>query len=62
MSQPAAGESTTESLDRGTVRRQWIGVALGSVLAVVAYLLLPDGLSPEGRVTAAIAVLMAVCG
>ena len=35
-------------------------MALGPVLAVVAYLLLPDSLSTEGKITAAVAALMAV--
>jgi len=42
--------------------RQWVGVVLGPLLAVVMYLLLPgDGSLPEaGRVTAAIVTLVAV--
>ncbi len=43
-----------------TVRRRWIGLGLGVVLALAAFLALPDTLSPEGRGTAAVAVLMAV--
>ncbi|WP_380165182.1 SLC13 family permease [Jannaschia sp. R86511] len=42
--------------------RQWVGIPLGPVLAVLVYLLLPgDGSLPEaGRVTAAIVTLVAV--
>lgn len=45
--------------DESRVRRR-IGLGLGVVLAVLVYVLLPDSLSPEGQVTAGIAVLMAV--
>src|SRR5690625_4346285 len=51
VSEPAADESR--------VRRR-IGLGLGIALAVLVYFVLPDSLSSEGRVTAAIAVLMAV--
>ncbi|SFQ07677.1 solute carrier family 13 (sodium-dependent dicarboxylate transporter), member 2/3/5 [Amycolatopsis arida] len=44
----------------GGVRRRWIGVGAGPVLALLAFLLLPDTLSTTGRATAAVAVLMAV--
>ncbi|PRX51158.1 sodium-dependent dicarboxylate transporter 2/3/5 [Prauserella shujinwangii] len=60
MSQPAAAEVTSERLSRGTVRRQWTGIVLGPVLAIIAYLLFPESLSPGGRITGAVAVLMAV--
>lgn len=58
MSQSVAGESTIET--KGRARRQWIGLALGPVLAVAAFLLLPSDLATPARITAAVAVLMAV--
>ncbi|ACU97472.1 SLC13 family permease [Saccharomonospora viridis] len=59
MAQTMGGEPETAP---GTAagRRHWLGMALGPVLAVVAYLLLPDSLSTEGKITAAVAALMAV--
>ncbi|UED88528.1 SLC13 family permease [Streptomyces profundus] len=41
-------------------RRQWIGLGLGVVLAVVVRLILPDTLSADGKNVAAVATLMAV--
>ncbi|NIJ12776.1 sodium-dependent dicarboxylate transporter 2/3/5 [Saccharomonospora amisosensis] len=58
MSQSVAGESTTET--QGRARRQWIGLTLGPILAVVAFLLLPGDLPTPARITGAVAVLMAV--
>ncbi|MDT0265316.1 DASS family sodium-coupled anion symporter [Streptomyces sp. DSM 44915] len=53
--------TATERVDEGQVgRRQWIGLGLGVVLAVLVRLLLPDSLSPDGRNVAAVATLMAV--
>ncbi|WP_019815481.1 SLC13 family permease [Saccharomonospora saliphila] len=60
MSQSVAGGTGTEESGTSGVRRQWIGLAVGPVLAVVTYLVLPPSLPPEGRTTAAVAVLMAV--
>ncbi|WP_007025682.1 SLC13 family permease [Saccharomonospora iraqiensis] len=55
-----AGGTDTGGGETSGVRRQWTGIVLGPVLAVLTYLLLPTSLSPDGRVTAAVAVLMAV--
>lgn len=38
--------------------RKWVGLPAGIILAVLVYLVLPDALAHEGKVTAAIAVLM----
>jgi solute carrier family 13 (sodium-dependent dicarboxylate transporter), member 2/3/5 len=58
-----AREVQLASEDDGKVRRVWIGRLLGPVVAVVIYLLLPggeEGLNHAGRMTAAMAGLMAV--
>ncbi|WP_216206000.1 SLC13 family permease [Amycolatopsis aidingensis] len=47
------------ALKPGTVKRQWIGLAVGPVLALLVFLVLPDSLSTAGKATAAVAVLMA---
>ncbi|OQO94047.1 anion transporter [Saccharomonospora piscinae] len=60
MAQSVSGESGTSNPGTAAGRRQWIGMALGPVLAVVAFLVLPDSLSTNGKITAAVAVLMAV--
>lgn len=53
-------DSTTGSTER---RSQWLGLALGPVLAALTFWLIPDadagGLEPAGRATAAVGVLMA---
>ncbi|MEY7973700.1 DASS family sodium-coupled anion symporter [Saccharomonospora xinjiangensis] len=56
----AQSASTSASPGKAAPRRHWIGMALGPVLAVVVFLLLPDSLSSQGKATAAVAVLMAV--
>src|SRR5699024_6403230 len=56
---PASDQAGEPAADESRLRRR-IGLALGIVLAVMVYVLLPDSLSPEGQVTAGIAVLMAV--
>lgn len=43
----------------GRARRQWVGLAVGPLLAVLVYVVLPDDLGHPGRLTAATAVLMA---
>ena len=40
--------------------RRWVGLAAGLLLALLVYAILPDALAHEGKVTAAIAVLMGV--
>jgi solute carrier family 13 (sodium-dependent dicarboxylate transporter), member 2/3/5 len=45
---------------RSLHRRRWIGFAAGLVLAVVVFLILPADLAYNARLTAAVAVLMAV--
>ncbi|MUL40362.1 DASS family sodium-coupled anion symporter [Streptomonospora sp. PA3] len=58
----AHGSSTapgdTAEAESGLTRKR-IGLAAGVVLAAVLYLVLPDSLSYEGKVTAAVAALMA---
>lgn len=39
---------------------QWVGMAVGVILAVLVYALLPETLSNDGKLVAAVAVLMAV--
>jgi solute carrier family 13 (sodium-dependent dicarboxylate transporter), member 2/3/5 len=48
--------------ERTRTTRQWVGVGLGPLLAVVVYLVLPtgSGLEEAGRLTAAIVTLVAV--
>ncbi|WP_298177828.1 SLC13 family permease [Saccharomonospora sp.] len=60
MAQTMGVEPGTAGPDTAAGRRHWIGMALGPVLAVVAFLLLPDSLSTDGKITAAVAALMAV--
>lgn len=58
----AAGTGNTGSpteVSTAGERRRWIGIGLGVVLAALAYVLLPDSLSADGKAAAAIAVLMA---
>lgn len=57
-----SGQGDPRADEAPPVRRVWIGRVLGPVVAVTTYLLLAvaDDLSPPGRVTAAIAALMAV--
>ncbi|NEE04339.1 SLC13 family permease [Phytoactinopolyspora halotolerans] len=43
----------------GALRRKRLGLVLGVVAAIVMYLVLPDTLSTDGKITAAIATLMA---
>ncbi|MQA10659.1 MAG: DASS family sodium-coupled anion symporter [Pseudonocardiaceae bacterium] len=60
MSQADSQAATDESgAGVAAARRQWIGLALGPVLGALAYLLLPNSLSADGKAAAAIAVLMA---
>ncbi len=59
MAQSVRSESTS-SLPDAAPRRHWIGMVLGPVLAVAVFLLLPDSLADQGKITAAVAVLMAV--
>lgn len=40
--------------------RRWVGLAAGLLLALLVYAILPDALAHEGKVTAAVAVLMGV--
>jgi sodium-dependent dicarboxylate transporter 2/3/5 len=56
---PVESSTATEKV---RTRRQWIGVGLGPLLALVMYLLLPSGggLEEGGRLTAAIVTLVAV--
>lgn len=60
MAQSVRSGSTSASPGTAAPRRHWIGMALGPVLAVAVFLLLPDSLSSQGKATAAVAVLMAV--
>ncbi|EID55897.1 SLC13 family permease [Saccharomonospora xinjiangensis] len=60
MAQSVRSGSTSSSPGTAAPRRHWIGMALGPVLAVAVFLLLPDSLSSQGKATAAVAVLMAV--
>ncbi|GAB3501756.1 SLC13 family permease [Amycolatopsis cihanbeyliensis] len=52
-------DDATTALKPGTVKRQWVGLAVGPVLALLVFLVLPDSLSTAGKATAAVAVLMA---
>ncbi|EHR62155.1 SLC13 family permease [Saccharomonospora cyanea] len=60
MAQSVRSEPVSSSPGAAAPRRHWIGMALGPVLAVAVFLLLPDSLSGPGKTTAAVAVLMAV--
>lgn len=53
------GPGATDTEDAAGTRR-WTGLALGPVLAMVVYWLLPDSLAGDGKGAAAIAVVMAV--
>lgn len=50
----------TEPEPPRTVRRHRIGLVAGLVAAGLVYLVLPGGLAPEARLTAAVAVLMGI--
>src|SRR5699024_12057753 len=54
-----ATTDTTDGSGGPAPVRHRVGLALGPALAVVLYLLLPDSLSADGRIAAAVAVLMA---
>ncbi|EHK87908.1 SLC13 family permease [Saccharomonospora azurea] len=60
MAQSVRSESESASPGSAAPRRPWIGMALGPVLAVAVFLLLPDSLATPGKATAAVAALMAV--
>jgi sodium-dependent dicarboxylate transporter 2/3/5 len=61
MSESGTHSTTVDpAIGPKTVRRQWIGLAAGPIFALVAFLVLPDSLAAPGKVTAAVAVLMAV--
>lgn len=60
VSGPDADRSTAGTPGEDMRLRQWIGLASGPILAVLSYSGLPDSLVPEGKITAAVAVLMAV--
>lgn len=49
-----------EDEERGTHRRRWIGFGLGLVLALVVFAMMPEQVGQNARLTAAVAVLMAV--
>ncbi|MGO1974623.1 MAG: SLC13 family permease [Propionibacteriaceae bacterium] len=53
------GERSEEDSPRLNKRR-WIGLAVGLLLALLVYFVMPDELASSGRLTAAIAVLMAI--
>ncbi|WP_129667635.1 SLC13 family permease [Phytoactinopolyspora endophytica] len=52
--------TSTETVEARTLMRKRIGLLLGVVVAIATYLLLPDTLSTDGKITAAIAVVMAL--
>ncbi|WP_116040941.1 SLC13 family permease [Amycolatopsis palatopharyngis] len=60
MSQPETQTTAEPGASTNTVRRQWIGLAAGPVLALLTFLLLPESLQAPAKATAAVAVLMAV--
>ena len=45
----------------GRRKRQWIGLAVGLILAALVYALLPDDVGHSARLTAGTAVLMGIC-
>ncbi len=55
----STSEASEPERDQSLGRRR-IGLGLGIALAVLVYLVLPGSLSNEGKITAAVAVLMAV--
>lgn len=57
IDQKSAGERA-EQPTRGRRRRQWIGLGAGVVLAVLVYVVMPDNVDHNARLTAATAVLM----
>ncbi|TCP55058.1 sodium-dependent dicarboxylate transporter 2/3/5 [Tamaricihabitans halophyticus] len=54
------GDKTTESESAtGSSRLNWVGLLLGPCLAALLYLVLPDSLAGNGKIAAAVAMLMA---
>ncbi len=49
-----------EDESTGTARRRWAGLAAGPLLGLATFVALPGSLATDGRLTAGIAVLMAV--
>ncbi|SOD62044.1 solute carrier family 13 (sodium-dependent dicarboxylate transporter), member 2/3/5 [Streptomyces zhaozhouensis] len=58
--EPESAAEGAEGAEEKVATRQWVGLGLGVVLAVVVRLVLPESLSADGRNVAAVATLMAV--
>ena len=59
VDQRSAGEREAE-VAPGRRKRQWIGLAVGLILAALVYALLPDDVGHSARLTAGTAVLMGI--
>lgn len=64
IAEEALDKKSTSTVRRPKKRRQvnlqWIGLTTGLLAAFVVYLILPEALSDEGKIVAAVATLMAI--